>query len=56
MEVSQNLAPLDSTFLVIFFEIFILLKVLGCGQGGIHKKDILGLWVSHPDLRANPNA
>jgi hypothetical protein len=38
MEVSQNLAPLDDTFLVIFFETSSILKVLGSGQGGIHNK------------------
>jgi hypothetical protein len=38
MKVSKNLAPLDDTFLVIFFEIFIHTQSLGCGQGGIHKK------------------
>jgi hypothetical protein len=37
MEVSQNIAPLDATFLVILFEIFIHTQSLCCDQWGIHK-------------------
>jgi hypothetical protein len=45
MEVSQNLALLDDTFLVFFFEIFIHTQSVGLWSMRYTQKDILGLWV-----------